>query len=234
MRCTGTSSGRSRFLVTALLALSVVLSACGGSAQPPAPATQPTAAPAPATQATAAPATQATAAPAQPTAAAAAPPTLAPIPAPAEGTFTYWGGLIFSDEANNMLAARITQWGQEQGIKVEVVMINQNETTQRVSAAVEAGTMPDALDLGRDLMLLLSQSGKLEALDDVYEQVGEAHGGWLEIGRLREQPPGLRRQALRRALRHQRQRPVPARRRAGRRPASPKRPKPGRSWARWR
>jgi multiple sugar transport system substrate-binding protein len=185
MWCTGTPSGQNRFLVTALLALSIVLSACGGSAQPPAPATQPTAAPAvqptaaPA-QATAAPATQPTAAPAQPTAAAAAPPTLAPIPAPAEGTFTYWGGLIFSEEANNMLVERITQWGQEQGIKVEVVMINQNETTQRVSAAVEAGTMPDALDMGRDLMLLLSQSGKLEALDDVYEQVGAAHGGWLE------------------------------------------------------
>jgi multiple sugar transport system substrate-binding protein len=59
-------------------------------------------------------------------------------------------------------------------------MINQNETTQRVSAAVEAGTLPDALDMGRDLMLLLSQSGKLEALDDIYDTIGKAHGGWLK------------------------------------------------------
>src|SRR5947208_9700441 len=106
--------------------------------------------------------TEATAAPA-PTAAPAAPaaaPTLVPLPPPAEGTFTYWGGLIFSDDANKMLEARIRKWGEEKGIKVDVVMINQNETTQRVSAAIEAGTMPDALDMGRDLMLLLSQSGK--------------------------------------------------------------------------
>jgi multiple sugar transport system substrate-binding protein len=58
-------------------------------------------------------------------------------------------------------------------------MINQNETTQRVSAAIEAGTMPDALDMGRDLMLLLSTTKKLEPLDDVYNSVGTAHGGWL-------------------------------------------------------
>src|SRR5436190_5747268 len=79
-----------------------------------------------------------------------------------------------------MIEARIRKWGEEKGIKVDVVMINQNETTQRVSAAIEAGTMPDALDMGRDLMLLLSQTGKLEALDDVYDSIGKAHGGWLK------------------------------------------------------
>jgi len=183
-------------LTTVLLLASLALSACGGgvATQPTAaPAAQSTAAPAapptaaPAAQPTAAPAARPTAAPptaapaAQPTAApAAAPPTLVPIPPPAEGTFTYWGGLIFSEEANKMLVDRIKQWGQEKSIPVDVVMINQNETTQRVSAAIEAGTMPDALDMGRDLMLLLSQSDKLEAVDAVYEQIGKAHGGWLK------------------------------------------------------
>jgi multiple sugar transport system substrate-binding protein len=65
-------------------------------------------------------------------------------------------------------------------VDVEVVMINQNETVQNVSAAVEAGTMPDALDLGRDFMLLLSQQDELVAVTDLYEQIGEEHGGWLE------------------------------------------------------
>lgn len=96
-----------------------------------------------------------------------------------ETTFTYWGGLIFSDAANNAQVDRIEQWGEENGVNVEVVMINQNEMTQRVSAAIEAGTMPDALDLGFGEMLLLSQNGELEPVADVYEAVGEAHGGWL-------------------------------------------------------
>ena len=69
--------------------------------------------------------------------------------------------------------------GQSTGVEVDAVMINQNETVQRVSAAIEAGTMPDALDMGRDLMLLLSRSSKIEPLDDVYASVGKAHGGWL-------------------------------------------------------
>jgi multiple sugar transport system substrate-binding protein len=95
-------------------------------------------------------------------------------------TFTYWGGLIFSDEANTMFAERIQQWGAERGIPVEVVMINQNETVQRVSAAIEAGNLPDALDLGWDFSLLLSQNNQLVPLTDLYNEIGEAHGGWLD------------------------------------------------------
>ena len=97
-----------------------------------------------------------------------------------EGTFTYWGGLIFSDAANQMLVDRITAWGQEKGIQTDVVMINQNETTQRVSAAIEAGTMPSALDMGGDLLLLLSQSGELEPLDDLYDEL-DAQLHWLPV-----------------------------------------------------
>lgn len=112
------------------------------------------------------------------------PPTatpLPPLPEPQEGVFTYWGGLIFSDEANQMLVDKITEWGQERGIETEVVMINQNETQQRVSAAVEAGTMPSALDMGRGLMLLLTQSGELEPVDALYDEIATINGGWLPL-----------------------------------------------------
>lgn len=97
----------------------------------------------------------------------------------AQEKFVYWGGLIFSDEANSMFVKKVEEWGKAKGIAVEVVMINQNETVQRVSAALEAGTMPDALDLGRDFMLLLSQNGQLAKLDELYQDIGNSHGGWL-------------------------------------------------------
>ena len=93
-------------------------------------------------------------------------------------SFTYWGGLIFSDEANNMLVEEIETWGAENGLEAEVVMINQNETNQKVSAAVESDTMPDALDLGLDL-LLLSQTDQLMDLGETFDAIGEAHGGWF-------------------------------------------------------
>src|SRR5262245_19486731 len=49
---------------------------------------------------------------------------------------TFWGGLIFSDKANKLLVDTITKWGADNGIQTEAVMINQNETVQKVSAAV--------------------------------------------------------------------------------------------------
>ncbi len=99
----------------------------------------------------------------------------AELPA-ADGTFTYWGGLIFSEAANQMLVDRIEQWGAERGVDVEVVMINQNETVQRVSAAIEAGTLPDALDMGRGFMDLLALQDQLEPLDDLYAEIDEMVG----------------------------------------------------------
>ena len=104
----------------------------------------------------------------------------APAVIQAGGTFTYWGGLIFSDAANSLLQSTIEDWCRSNGLEPDVVMINQNETVQRVSASVEAGTMPDALDLGLDLALQLSASQQLTPLDDLYETIGAAHGGWYE------------------------------------------------------
>lgn len=94
---------------------------------------------------------------------------------------TYWGGLIFSEVANNLLVETINAWGEANGVETEVVMINQNETNQKVSAAIESDTMPDALDMGLDLLLLLSnQSGILAPLDDIFTKIGDAQGGWYE------------------------------------------------------
>ena len=97
-----------------------------------------------------------------------------------DARLVYWGGLIFSDDANNMLVDEINAWGEANGVETEVVMVNQNETVQRVSAAVESGTMPDALDMGLDLLLLLTNSGELTDLTDLWDSVGEAQGGWYE------------------------------------------------------
>ena len=149
------------------------------SAKPTTAAAQPTTAPA------AKPTTAATAA-ANPTAAATAATAATPAAAPAapvkgSGTFTYWGGLIFSDTANNLEQKTIQDWGTKVGYsKVDAVMINQNETNQKVAAALQAGTMPDALDMGLDLLLQLGTGNKVVPLDDLYSKIGSEHGGWLK------------------------------------------------------
>ncbi|MGL4967371.1 MAG: ABC transporter substrate-binding protein [Inquilinus sp.] len=96
------------------------------------------------------------------------------------GKLTYWGGLIFSDPANALLADAIRRWGAENGVETEVVMINQNETVQKVSAAIASQTMPDVLDLNLDLLLPLSVQAVFAGVDDLYDQIGKAQGGWYE------------------------------------------------------
>jgi multiple sugar transport system substrate-binding protein len=91
---------------------------------------------------------------------------------------TFWGGLIFSDRANKLLVDTVNAWGASVGIATDVVMINQNETVQKVSAAVAAGTMPDVLDLNSDLLLVLSRQGVFLNLDGLYADIGRAQGGW--------------------------------------------------------
>lgn len=103
-----------------------------------------------------------------------------PMPAIAQGKkLTYWGGLIFSDDANKLLTDTINAWGAANGVETEVVMINQNETTQKVSAAVSSNTMPDALDLGLGLARLLARQSQFSDLGDLYKKIGDAQGGWF-------------------------------------------------------
>jgi ABC-type glycerol-3-phosphate transport system substrate-binding protein len=103
-----------------------------------------------------------------------------PMPAIAQGKkLTYWGGLIFSEDANKLLTDTINAWGAANGVETEVVMINQNETTQKVSAAVSSNTMPDALDLGLGLARLLARQNQFSDLGDLYKTIGDAQGGWF-------------------------------------------------------
>jgi multiple sugar transport system substrate-binding protein len=101
-------------------------------------------------------------------------------PAVRRGTrLTFWGGLIFSERANRLVVDTVTKWGQDNGVTTEVVMVNQNETTRQVSAAIAAGTMPDALDLQIDLLLLLARQNQLLPIDDLHTKIGREQGGWF-------------------------------------------------------
>lgn len=154
------------------------------AASPTAAATAAAGAASPTTSAAASPtaASAATSGAASPTVAAGATPAAqATAPLKVTGAFTYWGGLIFSDAANNLEQSTIQQWGKQIGFTTTTaVMVNQNETNQKVAAALQAGTMPDALDMGSDLLLQLAQGNKVVALDQLYDKIGSAHGGWLK------------------------------------------------------
>lgn len=86
-------------------------------------------------------------------------------------------GQIFSDLANAALSDQIKAWGAAKGIKVDPFLVNQNNLTANVTAALTAGTMPDALDISSGLMLQLG-SKNLVNLQSLYNELGLKYGGW--------------------------------------------------------
>lgn len=92
-------------------------------------------------------------------------------------SYTYWIGLIFSDIANQTAVDQINKWAGSKGIKADPVLVNQNNTAAQVTAALTAGTMPDALDMGSGLMLQLGKTNLMD-LSSLYTELGSRYGGW--------------------------------------------------------
>src|SRR6266852_4407973 len=128
---------RREFLVSALGASAVLLSAaCGGAAQPAAPTTtapaKPTAAPA---------AAPTTAAAAQPTAAAAAAKPTAPANiSGATVTLLQWNHFI--PTADPFFKQQADDWGKQTGVNITVETINANDLTPRFTAAIQGQSGP--------------------------------------------------------------------------------------------
>ena len=91
--------------------------------------------------------------------------------------FTYWIGLIFSDIANSAAQDQIKSWGKARGIQVDPVLVNQNNTNAQVTAALAAGTMPDALDMGEALVLQLGAKNLLN-IQPLIDEMVKTHGGF--------------------------------------------------------
>ncbi len=104
-----------------------------------------------------------------------------PMPAIAQSRkLTYWAGIVLNETAHDLLKATVADWGAANGIETEVEMINVNDIPQRVAAAVSSGTLPDGFEVGLDLLTLLSRQGVYATVDDVFERIGAAHGGWFD------------------------------------------------------
>jgi ABC-type glycerol-3-phosphate transport system substrate-binding protein len=85
--------------------------------------------------------------------------------------------LIFSDIANSAAQDQIKSWGKARGIQVDPVLVNQNNLTAQVTAAVAAGTMPDALDISSGLILQLGAKNLLN-VQSLVDEMSKKYGGW--------------------------------------------------------
>ncbi len=145
---------RREFLVNALGASAVLLSAaCGGGAQPAAPAAtapaKPTTAPAAAPTTGAAAQPTAAGAAAKPTTAAAAQPTAAAAAAKPTAPANISGATVsllqwnhFIPTADPFFKQQADDWGKQTGVNITVETINANDLTPRFTAAIQGQSGP--------------------------------------------------------------------------------------------
>lgn len=89
---------------------------------------------------------------------------------------TIWVDKLFYDQSNEMLAERIQQFGEENGIKMNVEMIANADMMTKWTAAIESKNFPDMITIGsQDLGAFINQ-GLMADLSDLFEQI-EADNG---------------------------------------------------------
>lgn len=179
----GTSSGASSVAPSA--APSTVPSAAPSAAPSTAPSTAPTAGAA----ASAAPGGTPTrgAATATSGTGTAATPGYAPIasvppykpPASLSGKLLVWGVVSFTSAGDQLLGQQMTDWGKANNVEVEYVALPGSDYTQKVTAAVETGAIPDVVMMqGTDTIYYAGQN-RLVDITDVYNSLkGLAGGMW--------------------------------------------------------
>lgn len=94
------------------------------------------------------------------------------------GQLSYWYNEIFSEEANRVLEEQVHEWAAANDVDVELVAVNGNDTTTKVSAALTANQLPDLLDMNDNLLMQLGARGVMADLTTLYEEIGQEHGGW--------------------------------------------------------
>lgn len=88
-------------------------------------------------------------------------------------TLVVWMKEDLTDAANDMIRERCAQFGEENGIEVQVELIAYEDFPTQWAAAIESGNLPDLSYFGYQEMGQYYSQGILEDLTDVYNEINE-------------------------------------------------------------
>lgn len=106
---------------------------------------------------------------------------LAPGDAPAqlEGTsLTILQATYFVPAAQELFEEQAQQWGEENGVNVEVDFVNWPDLQPRIGAAVQSGSGPDIIEMWDTWPYLYS--GSLVNVHDLAMEIGDSLGGYFD------------------------------------------------------
>jgi ABC-type glycerol-3-phosphate transport system substrate-binding protein len=108
----------------------------------------------------------------------------APTTAPAAGTgnrktVLFWGRQQFLPESNDYLTESVKLAGQKGGFDVNVQLFTNDEHAQKEVVAMESGVVPDVTYTYAPA--LWNQNGYALEVQSLYDEIGKAGGGWLDL-----------------------------------------------------
>lgn len=114
---------------------------------------------------------------AAPAASAAA--STAPAAAGAKKNLVFWGREQFLAESNEYLKESVNQAAQKGNFNVKIELFTNDEHAQKEVVALESGVLPDITYTYSPARF--DQAGKAMELQALYDEIGKAGGGWLDL-----------------------------------------------------
>ena len=93
---------------------------------------------------------------------------------------SFWMWNTFAPPADEIMEMKLKEWAGENNVNIEISRDSDGNQQTKVMPALEAGTLPDALFVGSGPAIQMMEAGGLDPLNDQFNEVGEAHGGWQD------------------------------------------------------
>ncbi|MCI0565226.1 MAG: extracellular solute-binding protein, partial [Nitrososphaera sp.] len=98
--------------------------------------------------------------------------------APEAVTLNYWIWNTFAPPADEVMDKALNDWAGQNNVTINVSRDADSNMETKVMPALESGTLPDAMFVGAGLALQMMNAQGLAPLDDLFKEIGAAHGGW--------------------------------------------------------
>jgi multiple sugar transport system substrate-binding protein len=93
---------------------------------------------------------------------------------------TVWLKKTFNPDANAQMQARVAEWGEKNGVDVEIEVIPTKSMVQKFNTAVEAKMLPDVNFLTAAMTTSFGEKGLLKPVDDLIVAIEKANGELVE------------------------------------------------------
>ncbi len=99
--------------------------------------------------------------------------------APAQDkSLSFWMWNTFAPPADEIMQTKLNEWAGANGVTLEISRDSDADMASKYMPAIEAGTLPDAMFVGANDGLRLTDAQALDPLTDLFTEIGDAHGGW--------------------------------------------------------